>query len=134
VFGEGRILKLSHYGEGAPLPAGTPLLVDFELAGQRFQLLNGTPAFPFTQAVSFSVRCRDQAEVDQFWSRLTDGGQEVQCGWLKDRYGLSWQIVPEAMWRYMDDPDPAKVQRVFAAMVQMVKIDVAALDRAAAGG
>ena len=133
MFGEGRILKLSHYGEGAPLPAGTPLLVDFELAGQRFQLLNGTPAFPFTQAVSFSVRCRDQAEVDQFWSRLTDGGQEVQCGWLKDRYGLSWQIVPEAMWRYMDDPDPAKVQRVFAAMVQMVKIDVAGLDRAAAG-
>jgi predicted 3-demethylubiquinone-9 3-methyltransferase (glyoxalase superfamily) len=106
----------------------------FELQGQQFMALNGGPQFKFTEAVSFSIDCRDQAEVDHYWSKLTaDGGAESMCGWLKDKYGLSWQVVPAALVRYLEDKDQKKAQRVMEAMLQMRKIDVGALDRAYAG-
>ena len=115
-------------------PAGAVLLVEFTLAGQLFQGLNGGPQFPFTEAVSFSVECEDQEEVDRLWDALTaDGGKPVQCGWLKDRYGLSWQIVPKAMGRLMAGGDPAGAKRAFEAMMNMVKLDVAELERAYRG-
>jgi len=114
--------------------AGKVLLVEFTLAGQKFQALNGGPQFQFTEAISMSVSCADQAEVDRLWSALTaDGGKPAQCGWLKDRYGLSWQIVPEALPRLMASGDREQAARVFKAMMQMVKLDVAELERAAAG-
>jgi predicted 3-demethylubiquinone-9 3-methyltransferase (glyoxalase superfamily) len=115
-------------------PAGAVLLVEFTLAGQKFTGLNGGPQFPFTEAVSFSIDCEDQAEVDRLWDALTaDGGKPVQCGWLKDRFGLSWQIVPKRLPELLADPDPARARRTMEAMMQMVKIDVAALERAADG-
>ena len=113
---------------------GDVLLVEFTLAGQAYQALNGGPEFQFTEAISFSVSCADQVEVDRLWDALTaDGGKAIQCGWLKDRYGLSWQIVPETLPRLMNSGDPAQAARVFNAMMQMVKLDVAALERAFAG-
>lgn len=105
----------------------------FEIGGQRFNALNGGPRYRFTEAISFMIDCEDQAEVDHYWNRLTAEGEERMCGWLKDRYGLSWQVVPKALGRYMGDPDREKAGRVVQAMLQMRKIDVAALDRAAAG-
>lgn len=112
----------------------SPTSATFEIEGQRFKALNGGPRFTFNEAVSFFVECEDQEEVDRYWERLTaDGGEESMCGWLKDRYGLSWQIIPTALIRYLNDSDPAVVDRVTQAMLQMRKIDVAALDRAAAG-
>ncbi len=115
-------------------PAGAVLLVEFTLAGQRFLGLNGGPQFPFTEAVSFTIECEDQAEVDRLWDALTaDGGKPVQCGWLKDRYGLSWQIVPKAMGRLMGGGDPAGAKRAFEAMMKMVKLDIAELERAYRG-
>ncbi len=114
--------------------AGQVLLVEFTLAGQRFQALNGGPQFSFTEAVSMSVSCADQSEVDRLWDALTaDGGKPVQCGWLRDRYGLSWQIVPEALPRLLQEGDAQQKARVFKAMMQMVKLDVAQLERAHAG-
>ena len=114
--------------------AGQVLLVDFTLAGQKFQALNGGPQFQFNEAVSMSLRCADQAEVDRLWSALTvDGGKPVQCGWLKDKYGLSWQVVPEALPRLMESGDVEQAARVFQAMMQMVKLDVAQLERAFKG-
>lgn len=114
--------------------AGAVLLVEFTLAGQHFLGLNGGPQFCFTEAVSFSVSCADQAEVDRLWEALTaDGGKAIQCGWLRDRFGLSWQIVPDALPRLMRSSDPAEASRVFQAMSKMVKLDVAELERAAAG-
>jgi predicted 3-demethylubiquinone-9 3-methyltransferase (glyoxalase superfamily) len=114
--------------------AGDVLLVEFTLAGQAYQALNGGPEFQFTEAISFSVSCEDQAEVDRLWDALiAGGGKEIQCGWLKDRYGLSWQIVPEALPRLMNSNDPAQAARVFRAMMQMVKLDIAALERASEG-
>jgi predicted 3-demethylubiquinone-9 3-methyltransferase (glyoxalase superfamily) len=110
--------------------AGTVLVVDFTLAGQRFMALNGGMRFEYTHAVSFLVDCADQAEVDRLWDALSTGGKVEQCGWLKDRYGVSWQIIPKALSRMLGDPDPAKAQRVMQAMLKMVKIDVAALGRA----
>ena len=134
VFGGGRVLTVARYPEGAPGPAGTVMTVEFEVAGQRFVGINGGPEFRFTEAVSFQVDCADQAEVDRFWDRLVgDGGEESQCGWLKDRYGLSWQIVPAGMDDLFADPDPARAQRAVQAMLGMRKLDVAAL-RAAADG
>jgi len=115
------------------MPDGKTLFARFVLDGQAFYGLNGGPHFTFNEAVSFFVRCADQAEVDFYWERLLDGGAPSQCGWLKDRYGLSWQVVPEALLRYLSDPDAAKVERVYAAMMQMVKIDVPTLDKAHAG-
>jgi predicted 3-demethylubiquinone-9 3-methyltransferase (glyoxalase superfamily) len=110
--------------------AGTVLVVDFTLAGQRFIALNGGRRFEYTHAVSFYVDCADQAEVDRLWDALSDGGQVEQCGWLKDRYGIPWQIIPAALPKMLGDPDPAKAQRVMQAMLQMVKIDIAGLQRA----
>ena len=133
VFKNSRILDTTRYPEGSPGPAGEVMTVDFELDGERFVGINGGPQFPFTEAVSFQITCEDQAEVDYFWERLTDGGQEVQCGWLKDRYGLSWQVVPRGMDEVFADADPARAQRAMQAMLGMVKLDIAAL-RAAADG
>ena len=132
VFG-GSVLDVSHYGEAGPRPEGMVLMVSFELRGQQFRALNGGPEFKFTEAVSFQVDCQDQAEVDRLWSQLTDGGEEGPCGWLKDRFGLSWQIVPRRLWELLGDPDPERSERAMKAMLQMKKIDVAAVERAAAG-
>ncbi|WP_298454985.1 VOC family protein [uncultured Cellulomonas sp.] len=132
VFG-GRIRTVARYPEGAPGPAGSVMTVDFEIAGQRFVGLNGGPQFTFDEAVSFIVTCRDQAEVDHYWERLTDGGQESMCGWLKDRFGLSWQVVPDGMDEVFADPDPERVERAMQAMMSMRKLDIDAL-RAAADG
>jgi predicted 3-demethylubiquinone-9 3-methyltransferase (glyoxalase superfamily) len=127
VFGDGKILSMSRQGDKV-------FTATFEIDGQRFQALNGGPLFKFNEAVSFSVRCETQAEVDYYWDKLTaDGGQESQCAWLKDKFGLSWQIVPDALVKYLTDKDPAKAGRVMQAMLQMKKIDIAALDRAAEG-
>jgi predicted 3-demethylubiquinone-9 3-methyltransferase (glyoxalase superfamily) len=116
--------------DAGPGPAGQVLLVEFELNGQKFSALNGGPQFTFSESVSFVVQCADQAEVDYYWDALGDGGQESQCGWLKDRFGLSWQIVPAVFFGMLADPDPAKVARVTQAMLGMTKFDVAALERA----
>lgn len=119
------------YPSGA---AGAVLVVEFTLAGRSYMAMNGGPGFPFTQAISLSVDCADQSEVDRLWEALTaDGGQPVACGWLKDRWGLSWQIVPSALPRLLADPDPARAARVFQAMMGMIKLDIAGLERAAEG-
>jgi predicted 3-demethylubiquinone-9 3-methyltransferase (glyoxalase superfamily) len=133
VFGEGRVLSKALYPENSPGPAGTVMTVEFELRGQRFVGINGGPEFPFSEAVSFQVDCKDQAEVDYFWDTLTEGGEESQCGWLKDKYGLSWQIVPEGMEDFFNNSDPARIQRAMTAMLQMKKIDIAAMQKAADG-
>jgi predicted 3-demethylubiquinone-9 3-methyltransferase (glyoxalase superfamily) len=114
-------------------PDGKAFFANFDLAGQRFMGLNGGPHFKFTEAISLFVDCKDQAEVDYYWARLLDGGREQQCGWLKDRFGLSWQIIPEILIRYMNDEDPVKANRVQQAMMQMVKIDVPTLEKAYRG-
>jgi predicted 3-demethylubiquinone-9 3-methyltransferase (glyoxalase superfamily) len=131
---DSRIDRVVHAASGLPnVEAGAPFIVDLTLGGQQYTFMNGGPLFPFDAQVSLYALCDDQAEVDRLWSALTaDGGKEVQCGWLTDRFGLSWQIVPEALERLMQDPDPDVVQRVTAAMLQMVKLDVAALEAAAA--
>jgi predicted 3-demethylubiquinone-9 3-methyltransferase (glyoxalase superfamily) len=133
VFGSGRVVNVARYTEAGPGPAGTVMTVEFELAGQRYVGINGGPLFPFTEAVSFQITCQDQAEVDHFWDRLTDGGEESQCGWLKDRYGLSWQVVPVGMEEYLTDEDPERSRRAMEAMLSMRKIDLATI-RAAADG
>ena len=134
VFPNSEIKFVSHYTEAGPGPAGSVLTVEFVLDGQEFTAINGGPQFPFTEAVSLLINCADQAEVDYYWDHLTAGGEEGQCGWLKDRYGLSWQVVPAGFEEIMGDPDPAKVKRAMEAMFTMQKIDVAALRAAAAGG
>ncbi|MEZ2127025.1 MULTISPECIES: VOC family protein [unclassified Sinorhizobium] len=127
------IFKNSKISETMRHPDGKLFTASFELEGQKFMGLNGGPHFTFNEAVSFFVSCADQAEVDYYWDRLLDGGKAQKCGWLKDRFGLSWQIVPDALMRYMTDPDREKANRVQQAMMQMVKFDIAALDRAYAG-
>ncbi len=117
--------------KAAGLPAGSALVVDFQLDGQEFSAINGGPAFKFTEAVSFVVRCENQEEVDYFWDKLLEGGQESQCGWLKDKFGLSWQITPTILLELVKDKDRAKAKRVFEAMLKMKKIDIAALKQAA---
>ena len=134
VFPDSRVVQVAHYPEGAPGPAGTVMTVAFELDGQPFVGINGGPQFPFTEAVSLQVDCADQAEVDHYWERLGQGGQEGPCGWLKDRYGLSWQVVPTGMDELFADPDPSRAQRAMQAMLGMGKLDVEALRRAADGG
>lgn len=114
--------------------AGTVLVVDFTLAGQRFMALNGGRRFEYTHAISFKIDCADQAEVDRLWAALSEGGSIEQCGWLKDRYGISWQIVPKVLPELLGDPDPAKAQRVMQAMLKMVKLDIAGLKAAYDGG
>jgi predicted 3-demethylubiquinone-9 3-methyltransferase (glyoxalase superfamily) len=130
IFKNSKILTVTRYGEAGPRPKGSVMTAAFELEGQKFTALNGGPEFKFTEAISFVVNCDTQEEVDYFWKRLTDGGQEVQCGWLKDKYGLSWQIVPTALFKLLQDPDPAKSQRVVKALFQMKKLDVGELQRA----
>jgi predicted 3-demethylubiquinone-9 3-methyltransferase (glyoxalase superfamily) len=134
VFKNSQVRNVSRYGEAGPRPAGMVLTVDFELDGQQFIALNGGPEFRFTEAVSLQVNCETQEEVDRYWSVLSEGGEEGPCGWLKDRYGLSWQIIPVALTELINDPDTAKAQRVMAAMLQMKKIDIAALEAAAEAG
>jgi predicted 3-demethylubiquinone-9 3-methyltransferase (glyoxalase superfamily) len=133
VFKNARVVDVTHYTEAGPREAGMVLTVEFELDGQRFVGINGGPQFTFDEAVSFQITCEDQAEIDYYWERLTDGGEESQCGWLKDRYGLSWQVVPKGMAEVFADPDPEKARRAMEAMLQMRKIDFAAI-RAAADG
>ena len=134
VFKNSRVLNVARYTEAGPGEPGTAMTVEFELDGQRFTGINGGPQFPFTEAVSLSVTCADQAEVDYYWERLTDGGEEVQCGWLKDRYGLSWQVIPVGMEELFADPDPERARRAMEAMLGIKRLDVAALRRAADGG
>ena len=132
IFPNSRIVEVTRYGSAGPRPEGMVMTVAFELDGKPFLALNGGPEFTFNEAVSFEVRCQDQAEVDTYWSKLSDGGEEGPCGWLKDRFGVSWQIVPQALVDLLGDPDSAKAQRVMEAMLQMRKIEVDALERAAA--
>jgi predicted 3-demethylubiquinone-9 3-methyltransferase (glyoxalase superfamily) len=134
VFPNSRIIEVTHYGSAGPRPEGMAMTVSFELDGQRFAALNGGPDFTFNEAISFLVDCESQDEVDHYWSTLSDGGQEGPCGWLKDRYGVSWQIVPTALGRLLADPDREKAQRVMKAMLSMGKIEIAELERAAAEG
>jgi predicted 3-demethylubiquinone-9 3-methyltransferase (glyoxalase superfamily) len=133
VFKNSRVVGVTHYTEGAPRPAGMVMTVAFELDGQRFVGINGGPEFKFDEAVSLEITCKDQAEVDYYWERLSEGGEEGPCGWLKDRYGLSWQVVPEGMEELFADEDPARAQRAMQAMLQMRKLDIAALRSAADG-
>jgi predicted 3-demethylubiquinone-9 3-methyltransferase (glyoxalase superfamily) len=133
VFDNSRVVDVSYYGDAGPRPAGTVMTVTFELDGQQFVALNGGPEFKFTEATSFQVPCSSQEEVDAYWSALSAGGEESQCGWLKDKYGLSWQIVPTALGEVLGDPDPAAAERAMKAMLQMGKLDIAALRRAARG-
>lgn len=131
IFKNSKITDKSYYGEGSPFPAGTLLAATFYLDGQEFLAINGGPQFPFTEAVSFTVYCETQEEVDNYWAKLTaDGGKEVQCGWLKDKYGLSWQITPSIMPKLLSDPDKEKAGRAMQAMMKMVKLDIAALEKA----
>jgi predicted 3-demethylubiquinone-9 3-methyltransferase (glyoxalase superfamily) len=133
VLPNSRVLDVTRYGEGSPGTAGTVMTVSFELAGQRYVALNGGPAFTFSEAISFQVHCQTQDEVDRYWAALSEGGEEGPCGWLKDRYGVSWQIVPTILPSLLGDPDREKAQRVFSAMLAMRKLDIAALEQAAAG-
>jgi predicted 3-demethylubiquinone-9 3-methyltransferase (glyoxalase superfamily) len=132
IFPNSKILEVAHYGEAGPRPAGTVMTVSFELDGKKFIALNGGPDFTFSEAVSFEVSCKNQEEVDMYWSKLSEGGEEGPCGWLKDRYGVSWQIIPTALVELLNDPDREKSQRVMKAMLSMKKIEVAELERAAA--
>jgi len=134
LFDDGRILNVARYPEGSPGPAGEVMTVEWELNGQKFVGINGGPQFQFSEAVSFMISCKDQEEVDYYWDRLTaDGGREGQCGWLTDRFGLAWQVVPEGMDEVFNDPDPAKAERSMAAMMKMKKLDIAELRAAAEG-
>ncbi|MGW0906547.1 VOC family protein [Streptomyces sp. NPDC002853] len=131
VFPNSKITNVAHYGDAGPRPAGTVMTVDFELDGLPYLVLNGGPQFTFNEAVSFTIECADQAEVDHYWTKLSEGGEEGPCGWLKDRFGLSWQVVPAALGELVSGPDEARAQRAMAAMLGMKKIDVAALYAAA---
>jgi predicted 3-demethylubiquinone-9 3-methyltransferase (glyoxalase superfamily) len=133
VFKDSRIVGKTHYTEGSPREPGMVMTVDFELNGQRFTGINGGDNFKFDEAVSFLISCEDQDEVDYYWEKLSEGGSEGQCGWLKDRYGLSWQVVPTGMEEVFGDPDPERARRAMEAMLTMSKLDVAELRRAADG-
>jgi len=133
VFPDGRILNVSRYPEGAPGPAGEVMTAEWEVMGMRFIGINGGPRFKFDEAVSLMIACKGQEEVDYYWERLTDGGAESMCGWLKDRYGLSWQVVPEGMDELFSAPDPKRAERAMQAMLKMRKLDLAALRAAAEG-
>jgi predicted 3-demethylubiquinone-9 3-methyltransferase (glyoxalase superfamily) len=131
IFKNSKIVKIARYGEAGPGPKGSAMTVVFQLNGQEFIALNGGPHFKFTEAVSFSVDCKTQEEVDEFWEKLSAGGEEGQCGWLKDKYGLSWQVNPAVLGELLSDPDPQKSKRVMEAMLKMKKIDIKALKQAA---
>src|SRR5665213_2324188 len=131
VFKNSRVIRVNRYTEAGPRPAGTVMTVEFELDGTRFVGINGGPQFKFDEAVSFQISCEDQGEIDYFWERLTDGGDEGPCGWLKDKFGLSWQVVPIGMEEFFGDPDPGRAERAMKAMIAMSKIDIAEIRRAA---
>jgi predicted 3-demethylubiquinone-9 3-methyltransferase (glyoxalase superfamily) len=133
IFKNSKVVGVTRCGDAGPGPKGSVMIAAFELEGQRFTALNGGPQFKFTEAVSFVVNCETQEEVDELWDRLAEGGQTQQCGWLKDKFGLSWQIIPSALPELMSDPDPEKARRVTEAMLQMTKIDIAGLRQAHAG-
>jgi len=130
IFKNSRIDGVTRYGDAGPGPKGSVMTIAFELEGQKFTAINGGPVFKFTEAISFVVNCETQQEVDQYWDQLSAGGKEVQCGWVKDRYGLSWQIVPTVLITMLQDKDAERSQRVMKAMLQMVKIDIAGLEKA----
>jgi predicted 3-demethylubiquinone-9 3-methyltransferase (glyoxalase superfamily) len=133
IFDNSRIVNVAHYSEAGPREAGMVMVVEFELDGQRFVGINGGPEFTFDEAVSLQVNCETQEEVDYYWDRLTDGGEEGPCGWLKDRYGLSWQVTPTGMDELFSDPDPQRAERAMRAMLGMRKLDLAALRSAEDG-
>ena len=134
IFPNSKIGVISHYGDGMPMPKGTVMTVMFTLDGQPFMGLNGGPIFKFTEAISLTVHCENQQEIDHYWSKLTSGGgKEVQCGWLKDRFGLSWQVVPTRMEEMMRDQDPARSARVMKVVMQSVKFDLKQIEEAYAG-
>jgi predicted 3-demethylubiquinone-9 3-methyltransferase (glyoxalase superfamily) len=133
IFKNSRIVSLTRYGEAGPGPAGTVMSGTFQLEGQDFYALNGGPQFNFSQAISFFVSCQTQPEVDELWNRLSEGGEKQPCGWLKDKFGLSWQIIPAILGELLADKDPVKSQRVMRAMLQMSKIDIQALKKAYEG-
>lgn len=138
VFRKSKIRTVTRYGDEVARVAGRPrgsvMTIDFELEGQEFTALNGGPQFKFTEAISLVVNCKTQKEVDHFWEKLSEGGEKSQCGWLKDKYGLSWQVVPLALLRMLEDKNPKKVERAMHAMLQMQKLDIKALKEAYAGG
>ena len=131
IFKDSEVLEVSRYGSSGPRPEGTVMVVRFRIEGHDFVALNGGPEFTFSEAISFQVSCNSQEEIDELWTKLTDGGEESQCGWLKDRFGLSWQIIPANLGEILGDPDPERSQRAMKAMLGMVKLDIAELRRAA---
>jgi len=133
IFKNSKVLSVSRYGEAGPGPKGTVMSATFQLEGQEFFALNGGPQYKFTPAISLFVNCETQKEVDELWERLSAGGREEQCGWLTDKYGLSWQIIPSILRKLLADKDPKKSQRVMKAMLQMVKIDIEGLKKASEG-
>jgi predicted 3-demethylubiquinone-9 3-methyltransferase (glyoxalase superfamily) len=133
VFKNSRIVNVARYTEAGPRAAGMTMTVEFELDGQRFVAINGGPQFKFGEAISFAISCDTQEDVDYYWERLTEGGEEGPCGWLKDRYGVSWQVVPTGMDELFADPDPKRAERAMRAMFEMKKLDIAALRSAADG-
>ena len=130
TFKNSKILNITRYGEAGPGPKGSVMTIEFTLDGQEFIALNGGPHFKFNEAISFSVDCKTQEEVDMYWAKLSEGGQEQPCGWLKDKFGLSWQVNPTILGEMLGDPDPQKAERVTEAMLKMKKIDIAALKKA----
>jgi predicted 3-demethylubiquinone-9 3-methyltransferase (glyoxalase superfamily) len=134
LFDNAQILEVTHYGSAGPRPEGMVMTVTFEIEGVQFVALNGGPDFTFDEAISLQINCDSQDEVDAFWAKLTDGGQEGPCGWCKDRFGLSWQVVPNLMNELIADPDPERAQRAMKAMLSMGKLDIAELQRAADAG
>jgi predicted 3-demethylubiquinone-9 3-methyltransferase (glyoxalase superfamily) len=130
IFRNSKVGNVTRYGDAGPGPKGSVMTASFELEGQQFTALNGGPQFKFTEAISFVVSCETQEEVDELWDKLSEGGKTQQCGWLKDRFGLSWQIIPSALPELMTGPDPQKSQRVMKAMLQMTKIDIGKLRQA----
>ena len=131
IFKNSKVGRVTRYGEGGPGPSGTVMSATFELDGQEFYALNGGPQHKFTPAISFFVNCETQQDVDELWGKLSDGGRKDRCGWLQDKYGLSWQIIPSILGKLLNDKDAAKSQRVMMAMLQMSKIDIAGLKKAA---
>lgn len=133
IFPNSRVVGVTHYTEAGPREPGMVMTVEWELDGQRFVGINGGPDFTFSEAISLLINCEDQQEIDYYWGRLSDGGSEGPCGWLKDRYGLSWQVVPTGMDEMFADPDPQRARRAMDSMLKMSKIDIAAMQRAADG-
>ena len=130
IFKNSKIVNVSRYGDAGPGPKGTVMTATMQIEGQEFMVLNGGPQYKFTEAISFFVNCKTQEEVDTLWTKLSEGGEEGPCGWLKDKFGVSWQIIPTALGELLGDPDPVKAQNVMRAMLQMKKIDISKLKEA----